>query len=641
MFMVNNPFQFKINSNTRVGSGPDNPFVLDFKSRAKPIYSNQELPVFSVQGGWGADNKWQNTGVTFDLAREDKSRYKRVKKVKNDKVDWFLKKEEPVGVLLKTGEGQAWMNKETLKKGTKTLLGMNEQVVTRDGYDYLVRGNNYANPWYPSDEKIKEAKKTKELREVLKKLPGVASDIIEQEKQEAGINPDGSSQGGSTSHPDAIDGRYAVAGSGRTQAKGARRARRINEFEANYIYQRGVMQANEILKELERPAIKPKYTRIGYGNRYTMGLTKDPIKVIEDYYEKTSLIDWAKGIRPDHAKLDPKRTVKVVDKTTAIQTANIWRHQGSVYHRGYTTRYEHTYKDVLASSRPKGDQMDLLYDKIMDKSKENKKKYTTYYKPDPEIETYGYYALTDKDFTSYEQYKSDLISNIKHRRQNQESIIDVVGSDVTSVSEKDRTKSLIPTLESVTKELDTKATSIKKDVDDYDWQKHISKSMFGTDTIKGDSHVGTVLASYDGTVRGGAYYSGDLGKLIKRTKSYEEGMKTDIDKKEKEIEGIELDDSDSLVEFYNEKQEKEYAKGSKDYLEKSLELTQQERKKLEQQKKEHDYYVLRGQDANISIQRRPQQSRGRPSLKSFSRQTGGGNKRIRSGNEFTLGGIVK
>ena len=178
-----NPFKF--DSNTRfsgfssgtVKPGADSPFVLDFKTRAKPIHSNQELPVFSVEGGWGADNKWQNTGVTFNL-KDEKSfnPIKRVKVVRGDKVGWGLKKQEPVGVHL---EREHWdeqgnmldstyvyMNKDTLKKGTQTILGMNEQV-DQDGY--LVRGNNYANVWYPTDKKIKADKKARDIREILKK----------------------------------------------------------------------------------------------------------------------------------------------------------------------------------------------------------------------------------------------------------------------------------------------------------------------------------------------------------------------------------------------------------------------------------------------------------------------------------------
>lgn len=662
-----NPFKF--DNYTRM-SGGDSPFVLDFKSRARPIHSNQELPVFSVEGGWGADNQWQNTGVTFNL-KDEKSfnPTKRVKVVRGNKLGWGLKKQEPIGVHL---ERQHWddqgnmldstyvyMNKDTLKKGTQTILGMNEQV-DQDGY--LVRGNNYANPWYPSDKSIKENKqaKTNRIEEIMGNLPpaltvdmkkDIATAMQEKEYQSKG------SGGPSTKHPDAEDpdgdgqGNYAFGGqsnygSGGTgpQAKGAKRAARIRAFDENYKYIPGVQQANALLSDWGRGPIKPVHRRIGYGNRRTNELSLDPKKFIEKYYETEGLIEWAKGINPEHAKLDPNRKITVVDVKSGYSKPTYWRHQGSVYHTGSQYIDTSTYKDVLVSSPEskltKGDKKEMLYKKIMDKSRSNKSKYSKYYKTDPQFQDYSYYAVSDKDFDDYEEYKQNLITNISSRRQNQEGIIGEIESDFKTITKKDRQKSLIPTLEEVHTELDTKATTLKNQVGDYDWQKKISQSTFGTDKVPGHSHVGFVLDSYDGEVRGGAYYSGDVGKLIKKTKAYESEVESQIAKQTKDIEDIKLDKSDSLVEFYNEKQDKEYAISSRDYLEKSLKLTREERKKLEQEKKEQDYYVLRSNAGNVSLNRSTQ-SRGRPSLKSFSRQGGGGgSKRTRSGNEFTLGGIV-
>ena len=661
-----NPFKF--DSNTRfsgfssgtVKPGADSPFVLDFKTRAKPIHSNQELPVFSVEGGWGADNKWQNTGVTFNL-KDEKSfnPIKRVKVVRGDKVGWGLKKQEPVGVHL---EREHWdeqgnmldstyvyMNKDTLKKGTQTILGMNEQV-DQDGY--LVRGNNYANVWYPTDKKIKADKKARDIREILKKLGPAAREAAEametteeNERTKSGFKKRPVDKGGQTYFAGGssrnADGSY----SGGAQAKGAARVKRMTAFEQNYIYQPGVQQANALLADWGRGPVKPVHSRIGYGNRIRSHLSLDPKVFIEKYYETEGLIDWAKGINPDHAKLDPNRKITVVDVASSKQVANRWCHNNRCRITGYKTVNTSTYKDVLVSSPEsklnKGDKKEMLYKKIMDKSRSNKSKYSKYYKTDPEVQDYSYYAVMDKDFDDYETYKQNLISNISARRTNQEGIIGAIESDFKTVTKKDRQQSLIPTLEVVHTDLDTKATTLKDQVDDYDWQKKISKATFGTDKVTGHSHVGFVLDSYDGKVRGGPYYSQDLGKLIKKTKSYEDEVKSQISQQTKDIEGIEIDKSDSLVEFYNEKQDKEYAISSKDYLEKSLELTQKERKDLEQQKKEQDYHVLRGGDPNVSLNRRGVQSRGRPSLKSFSRQGGGGgSKRTRGGNEFTLGGIV-
>jgi len=651
-------------------SGGDSPFVLDFKSRARPIHSNQELPVFSVEGGWGADNQWQNTGVTFNL-KDEKSfnPTKRVKVVRGDKVGWGLKKQEPVGVHL---ERQHWdeqgnmldstyvyMNKDTLKKGTKTILGMNEQVVTRDGTDYLVRGNNYANPWYPSDKSIREKKqaKTNRIEEIMGNLPpaltvDMKTDIAtamqkkedDAEENKSGFQTRPSEKGGQTYYAGGSSSNADGSYSGGAKAKGAKRAARIRSFDQNYIYLPGVQQANALLADWGRGPIRPVHRRIGYGNRRTNELSVDPKKFIDKYYETEGLIDWAKGINPEHAQLDPNRKITVKDKISYEQVAQMSCKRTGCRVVGYSQRYDGTYKDVLVSSEEsklnKGDRKEMLYNKIMDKSRSNKSKYSKYYKTDPEVQDYSYYAVMDKDFDDYESYKQNLITNISSRRQNQEGIIGEIESDFKTITKKDRQKSLIPTLEEVHTDLDTKATTLKNQVGDYDWQKKISQSTFGTDKVPGHSHVGFVLDSYDGEVRGGAYYSGDVGKLIKKTKAYESEVESQIAKQTKDIEDIKLDKSDSLVEFYNEKQDKEYAISSRDYLEKSLKLTREERKQLEQEKKEQDYYVLRGSAGNVSLNRRTQ-SRGRPSLKSFSRQGGGGgSKRTRSGNEFTLGGIV-
>ena len=65
---------------------------------------------------------------------------------------------------------------------------------------------------------------------------------------------------------------------------------------------------------------------------------------------------------------------------------------------GYDTVYDRTYKDVLLSSRPKFEQMDALYKKIMDKSKEKKKNYGTYYELDADTPDYAYYGISDDSF---------------------------------------------------------------------------------------------------------------------------------------------------------------------------------------------------------------------------------------------------
>ena len=647
-----NPFKF--DSNTRfsgfssgtVKPGADSPFVLDFKTRAKPIHSNQELPVFSVEGGWGADNKWQNTGVTFNL-KDEKSfnPIKRVKVVRGDKVGWGLKKQEPVGVHL---EREHWdeqgnmldstyvyMNKDTLKKGTQTILGMNEQV-DQDGY--LVRGNNYANVWYPTDKKIKADKKARDLREILKKLGPAAREAAEametteeNERTKSGFKKRPVDKGGQTYFAGGssknADGSY----SGGAKAKGAARAKKMKAFEQNYIYQPGVQQANALLADWGRGPVKPVHSRIGYGNRIRSHLSLDPEAFIEKYYETEGLIDWAKGINPEHAKLDPERTVSVVDVASSKQVANVWCHNNNCRTTGYRTVNTSTYKDVLISTRPKYIQMDALYGKIIDKSREKKVKYSGYYDVDPDVEVYNYYGISDDAFESYEGYKQNLLSTIGGRRANQEEIIKQLELDSSTIDKKDRTKNKIPTLEKTNETLDTHATELKDKIDDYDWQGKIAQESFGSDTITGDSHVGHVLQSYGGEVRGDSYYSQDVGKLIRKTKRYERQLEQQIEDKSKEVEGIKLDKTESLVEFYNDKSNKEYGEASQEYLEKSLALTQKEREELEKARKSHAW----GTNAPApSAGRGGRGSRGRPSLRDKSR----GDRRRRYRNRRTRGG---
>jgi len=174
---------------------------------------------------------------------------------------------------------------------------------------------------------------------------------------------------------------------------------------------------------------------------------------------------------------------------------------------------------------------------------------------------------------------------------------------------------------------------LKDQVDEYNWQKNISQESFGTDTIQGDSHVSSVLSSYGGKVRGGAYYSQDVGKLVKRTKAYETELESQIKQKEYEIKNIELDKTDGLVDYYNETSDKEYATASKDYLSKSLTLTKKERDELERARKQQVF-----SENQPARQYTPQSSRGKPSLKDVSRRQYK-NTRTRGGKN-TLGGLV-
>jgi len=565
------------------------------------------LPSFQLKGGWNDNNEYDTRGISFDITPK--------KTINKSKSSGLFKEEvQPKGgVQLSTG----WFNKDVLEKGgADTIMGMSKQV---DQFGNTTRGVNYANPNFYAYE---EGKKKEKMLDVLYKQ---TDGLIGKESTSSGSNkPSGNKP--SQAVKDATS-------AGVRKRNAMRREARWQNFELQTKHSPLVAQANTILKDLGRPQITAYQKQYGYGSRFTMELTQDPTTVIKDYYNKKSLIEWAKDIDPEHAKIDPKRIVSVVDTSTTKSVPIYWTHNNNKRITGYRDVTTNTYKDVLATSRPKGETMDMLYTKVMNKSKQKKKKYETYFKTDPKVDDYQYYTITDDDFASHEQYKQDLISSIGSRRSNQKQIIDKLKLDTKTIDKKDRSKHLIPTLETATETLDTKANILKDQVDEYNWQKNISQESFGTDTIQGDSHVRTVLDSYGGKVRGGAYYSQDVGKLVKRTKAYETELESQIKQKEYEIKNIELDKTDGLVDYYNETSDKEYATASKDYLSKSLTLTKKERDELERARKQQVF-----SENQSARQYTPQSSRGKPSLKDVSRRQYK-NTRTRGGKN-TLGGLV-
>jgi len=559
------------------------------------------LPSFQLKGAWNDNNEYDTRGISFNLAPK--------KTINISKSSGLIKEEvQPKGgVQLSTG----WFKKDVLKKGgADTIMGMSKQV---DQFGNTTRGVNYANPNFYAYEEGKKKEKNLDKKN-LDKLYDLTGGVLGQD----------------TKPSQAVkDATYA----GVKKRNAMRREARWQNFELQTKHSPLVAQANTILKDLGRDPITAYKKQFGYGSRFTNELTQDPTTVIKDYYNKKSLIEWAKEVDPEHAKIDPKRKVTVVDVASSKQVAIYWTHNNNKRKVGTKTVDTSTYKDVLATSRPKGETMDMLYKKVMDKSKQKKKKYGTYFKTDPEVDDYQYYTITDDDFASHEQYKQDLISSIGSRRSNQKQIIDKLKLDTKTIDKKDRSKHLIPTLETATETLDTKANILKDQVDEYNWQKNISQESFGTDTIQGDSHVSSVLSSYGGNVRGGAYYSQDVGKLVRKTKAYETELESQIKQKEDEIKNIELDKTDGLVEYYNETSDKEYATASKDYLSKSLTLTKKERDDLERARKQQSF------GSNQPAQQyTPQSSRGRPSLKSVS-QRQYKNTRTRGGKN-TFGGLV-
>lgn len=608
--MVKKQF-FNVNPSNEFGS-----LTLSHKFDAKPVHSNKALPKFTLTGGWSEGGKWKNEGIGFNIVQRPKTenvvitpKGKELKQIKNT-----------TGIQTTSG----WIDKQTLNKSANTLLGMNKQV---DQFGNVVRGNNYANPDFYAYEREQERKSN-----LMKALP----ESIKQSNvlmQALGLkDKDGNIQQPTTTATNKR-GDSVVYG-GVKKRNRMRRVAREKAMRASLKTNPMVVYANKLLGEIEKPKIGVYNQRIGYGSRYRTLYTADPEEVINDYYLKTGVIDYAKGIDPEHAKLDPERKVTIIDTEIARQVPIIWCHNNRCRRTGSRTEYDRTYKDVLLSSRPKYEQMDTLYKKIMDKSKEKKKKYGTYYELDADTPDYAYYGISDDSFASYESYKQNLISSIGARRENQEYIIQDIGTDTKSIDKKDRSNKLIPELEKTAETLDAKASTLKQQVADFDWQSKIRKETFGSDTITGDSHVGYVLGTYDGQVRGGNYYVQDVGRLIKKTKKYEEEMESQINETKKEIEDIEPDQTEGLVDFYTDVRDEEYAKASKTYLTKSLDLTRKEREQLEKSRKAQAF----GSNTAARVISKPQQSKGRPSLKSFSRKQYS-NNRTRGGKN-TLGGLV-
>ena len=600
-----------------VGNSGNNPFgdiTLSKKFKTKPMSgSNPELPKFEITGGWKADGKWKNDDIGFNIRRRPKTKIKQVITTPSGKKHTFEQIKNTTGVQTTTG----WIDKATLDKGANTILGMSKQV---DQFGNVVRGNNYANPDFYAYENKKAAEAQKQ--QTFNNLP----DML-KEGAVGKIMSNLSKKQTSQTNTFQAKGGYAGIKKRNAQRREARYVAKVKSLNTNP----NIVFANSLLAKIEKPKINVYKKRIGYGVRYTSEYTAEPIDVINDYYLKTGVIEYAKEQDPEHAKLDPNRTVTVVDVASSKQVPVYWTHNGSRRRTGSRTVNTSTYKDVLISTRPKYIQMDALYGKIIDKSRDKKVKYSGYYDVDPDVEVYNYYGISDDTFESYEGYKQNLLSTIGGRRANQEEIIKQLELDSVTIDKKDRTKNKIPTLEKTNETLDTHATELKDNIDDYDWQGKIAKESFGSDKITGDSHVGHVLQSYGGEVRGDSYYSQDVGKLIRKTKRYERQLEQQIEDKSKEVEGIKLDKTESLVEFYNDKSNKEYGEASQEYLEKSLALTQKEREELEKARKSHAW----GTNAPApSAGRGGRGSRGRPSLRDKSR----GDRRRRYRNRRTRGG---
>lgn len=318
------------------------------------------------------------------------------------------------------GKRTANIDRKTLEKGGATLIGMSPQE-NRQGQ--RVQGFNYANLNYvnavQTNKDLQEAKRyygvgsvgvdkrtqfennQKKVERILKtrEIISYLPEKLKTDKVITAIKDKSTEQ----------EKRNQTAINNRLKQKSRNKVTRAQDNMTRDPY---IAYANKIQSELGRSPIKLVVTRRRRG-RWSTSLSADPNTIIDDYHKKTALIEYAKEIDPDHAKIDPERMVTVVDTEVARRVPIIWTHNNRPRVTGYRTEYDRTYKDVKATSRPKGEQMDLLYKKIIAKSQEKKKKYENYYNTDPDVEVYNYYSITDEDFNKLDEYKTSLVTNIR------------------------------------------------------------------------------------------------------------------------------------------------------------------------------------------------------------------------------------
>lgn len=321
------------------------------------------------------------------------------------------------------GKRTANIDRKTLEKGGATLIGMAPQE-NRQGQ--RVQGFNYANLNYTNavqnNKDLQEAKRyygvgsvgvdkrtqfennLKKVDAILKSREAIAS-LPEHLKTDKIIS--------SIQNKPYEQSEQAKANQTAINNRLKQKSRnKVTRAQDNMTKDPYIAYANKIQSELGRSPIKLVITRRRRG-RWSTSLSADPNTIIDDYHKKTALIEYAKEVDPDHAKIDPERMVTVVDTETARSVPTYWTHNNRRRITGYRTEYDRTYKDVKATSRPKGEQMDLLYGKIIDKSQEKKKKYENYYNTDPDVEVYNYYSITDEDFNKLDEYKTSLVTNIR------------------------------------------------------------------------------------------------------------------------------------------------------------------------------------------------------------------------------------
>tara|TARA_B110000495_G_scaffold172204_1_gene160963 strand:+ start:2422 stop:4341 length:1920 start_codon:yes stop_codon:yes gene_type:complete len=353
------------------------------------------------------------------------------------------------GISVNSGADKVNIRADTLNKGIGTIMGMSPQIrdfTQMDGSvkKGLVQGFNYANPSYTRAEEFAKAKNTggvgkskiqqmadsqKKIDAILnaRELPTwasemqtwadegkiskddlkVAQDYVIQEQKDAVYEEEDIPE-------ENLSNRVYLTPQTSMKNKSLNK---VAQARASMNTDPTIVRANQIQSELGRGLLHMetfRRRRSRWGTRLVGG---DPKKIISDYNEKTSLINWAKTVSPDEAKLDPKRTKSVIDHTKTTYTRYYnkgWCHNNRCRGGGWKTYPRYTYKDVLVSENSnQGEKMDMLYDKINASASAKKAKYSTFFKPQEENDDYQYFALTDSDFDQFTSYKNNLIQNVR------------------------------------------------------------------------------------------------------------------------------------------------------------------------------------------------------------------------------------
>lgn len=366
----------------------ENPFELS----GKPIQDSR-LPDFNVNGNW-KNNVFNVNSIGFAMFGGS--------------------------VTYDGGKKTANINKKTLEKSGATLLGMAPQVNQRN---QITQGFNYANPNYTN-----AVANNKNIQSIKSKL-GIGSVMVDKrtqfENNKKKVDAILQARIGTTVAPDMEGGEVdqqlndpyyqtpeqeVVQGQINARLKQASRNKVERAF-ASINTDPSIIRANQIQSELGRAQIGIVVTRRRRG-RWSTALSGDPAKVIDDYNKKTAVINWAKEVDPQHAKIGEDKKNEVV-KSTSKRVPIMWTHNNNTRVVGYRTVYNNEWDMVPVKSLIKGKQMDYLYGKIMEKAEGKKKRYESFYNTNPEIGNYNYYGITDEEFGHMDEYKTSLVSNIR------------------------------------------------------------------------------------------------------------------------------------------------------------------------------------------------------------------------------------